>query len=199
MAVVRDGTPNLWVGTMQDMRPRGDLIQRTFEREGGSYPAWSPDSQWLAYQCTRGTDTDVCVIGADGIGRRQLTNQSGQSWVGGWAADNDRILFAARRDAVWNVATVSRSNRGRADIDAALPSRASTFAIRAGTRRGAVSSSNALKRPAASGRSICRPGIPQTDSTDLKRPANAGRCRAIPCYRQAPAVEYRARPCTSKS
>ena len=109
MAVVRDGTPNLWVGMMQDMRPQGDLIQRTFEREGGSYPAWSPDSQWLAYQCTRGTDTDVCVIGADGTGRRQLTNQPGQSWVGGWAADNDRILFAARRDAVWNVATVSRS------------------------------------------------------------------------------------------
>lgn len=110
MAVVRDGTPNLWVGTMQDMRPRGDLIQRTFEREGGSYPTWSPDGQWLAYQCTRGTDTNVCVVGADGNGRRQLTDESGQSWVGGWATDNDRILFAARRDGVWNVASVSRSN-----------------------------------------------------------------------------------------
>jgi Tol biopolymer transport system component len=109
MAVVRNGTPNLWVGSMLDMRPRGDLSQRTFERERGSYPAWSPDAQWIAYQCTRGTDTDVCVIGVDGTGRRQLTSESGQSWVGGWAADNDRILFAARRDAVWNVASVSRS------------------------------------------------------------------------------------------
>jgi Tol biopolymer transport system component/DNA-binding winged helix-turn-helix (wHTH) protein len=109
MAVVRNGTPNLWVGSMLDMRPRGDLSQRTFEREGGSYPAWSPDAQWIAYQCTRGTDTDVCVIGVDGTGRRQLTSESGQSWVGGWAADNDRILFAARRDAVWNVTSVSRS------------------------------------------------------------------------------------------
>jgi Tol biopolymer transport system component len=110
MAFITDGIPNLWVGAMQDVRPRGDLIQRTFEREGGSYPSWSPDGQWLAYQCTEGTDTHVCVTGADGSGRRQLTNQSGQSWVGGWGADNDRVLFAARRDAVWNVASVSRSS-----------------------------------------------------------------------------------------
>ena len=110
MAVVQDGIPNLWVGGLQDQRPRGDLVQRTFEREGGSYPSWSADGQWLAYQCAQGADTHVCVVSANGGERRQLTNEPGQSWVGGWAADNDQVLFAARRGAVWNVAAVSRSS-----------------------------------------------------------------------------------------
>jgi Tol biopolymer transport system component len=109
MAVVRDGAPNLWVASLRESRPDGALVQRTFESEGGTYPVWSPDGRWIAYQCASGTDTHVCVTGADDGDRIQLTNEPGQSWIGGWAPDSDRIVFAARRGAVWNVATVSRS------------------------------------------------------------------------------------------
>jgi Tol biopolymer transport system component/DNA-binding winged helix-turn-helix (wHTH) protein len=110
LAVVRDGAPNLWVTSLRNLRPHGPLVQRTFEREGGTYPAWSPDGRWIAYQCAEGTDTHVCVTGADGGAPVRLTNDPGQSWVGGWSPDGDRILFAARRDAVWNIAAVRRSS-----------------------------------------------------------------------------------------
>ena len=133
MAVVRDGVPNLWVagllqagrddrqsaapdtpassrrGGVRGAPPDGTLTQRTFERDGGSYPAWSPDGRWIAYQCAEGTDTHVCVTSAAAGGRLQLTDEPGQSWIGGWAPDNDTIVFAARRRGIWNIATVSRS------------------------------------------------------------------------------------------
>jgi Tol biopolymer transport system component len=112
MAIVQNGTPNLWVASLRGMRPDGRLVQRTFESEGGSYPAWSSDGQWISYQCNEGTDTHVCVVDAEHGERLQLTHvPNGQSWVGGWAPDNDRIVFAARRGAVWNVAAVSRTTQ----------------------------------------------------------------------------------------
>jgi Tol biopolymer transport system component/DNA-binding winged helix-turn-helix (wHTH) protein len=111
MSVVTSGVPNLWVAPMRDGRPSGPLVQRTFERDGGSYPVWSPDGRWIAYQCYSGTDTHVCVVGADSGERVQLTDEPGQSWTGGWATDNDTILFAARRAGIWNVASVSKSTK----------------------------------------------------------------------------------------
>lgn len=47
-------------------------------------------------------NTHTCVVGADGSGRRQLTHERGQSFLGGWMGD-DTILVAARRNAVWDV------------------------------------------------------------------------------------------------
>ena len=41
----------------------------------------------------------------------QLTEERGQSWPNSWAPDNDRIVFAAERDGVWNVHAVSRRTR----------------------------------------------------------------------------------------
>lgn len=108
-AFVQDGRPNLWIAGLRHQRPDGTLTQRTFEREGGSYPVWSPDGRWIAYQCNEGADTHVCVTSADDGERVQLTHEPGQSWVGGWKPDSDAVLFAAQRHAVWNVATVSRT------------------------------------------------------------------------------------------
>jgi Tol biopolymer transport system component len=109
MAIVQDGRPNIWVAGLRHERPDGTLTQVTFEKEGGSYPVWSGDGRWIAYECNVGTDTNVCVTKADGSGRAQLTHEHGQSWVGGWKPDNDTVLFAAERSGVWNIQSVSRT------------------------------------------------------------------------------------------
>jgi Tol biopolymer transport system component len=108
MSIVKDGVPNLWLAPLRDARPAGPLVQRTAEREAATYPQWSPDGRWIAYQCAGGTDTHVCIIGADAGGRVQLTDAPGQSWIGGWSPDSSEVIFAARRAGIWNVATVSR-------------------------------------------------------------------------------------------
>jgi Tol biopolymer transport system component len=109
ISFVRGGTPNVWVASLGRDGPTGALVQRTFEKEAGTFPSWSPDGRWLAYQCNAGSDTHLCVTGAESGDRQQLTNEPGQSWTGEWSPDGGQILIAARRGAVWNVAAVSRA------------------------------------------------------------------------------------------
>ena len=100
IAYVRDGVPNLWTGTLGPHGPNGPLVQRTFETISGAFGAWSPDGSWLAYQCGRGGDTQLCVVDAEGRApARQLTTAPGTNFIGEWT-DDDAILFAARERAV---------------------------------------------------------------------------------------------------
>jgi Tol biopolymer transport system component/DNA-binding winged helix-turn-helix (wHTH) protein len=108
IAYVRDGVPNLWTGTLGPHGPNGPLVQRTFETISGAFGAWSPDGSWLAYQCGRDGDTQLCVVDAEGRApARQLTTAPGTNFIGEWT-DDDAILFAARERAVWNIRRVAR-------------------------------------------------------------------------------------------
>jgi Tol biopolymer transport system component len=111
MSVVRGGVADVWIASLDRGRPSGPLVQRTFERSGGTYPVWSADGRWIAYQCGERTDTHVCAIDSVDGQRVQLTSEPGQSWIGGWAPDNDTIVYASRRSGIWNVASVSKSTR----------------------------------------------------------------------------------------
>ena len=103
----RDGKLNIWTMPLSGGEPK----QLTFDPEFAGFPAWSPDSRWIAVQIKRGDNTHVGVIQANGGEIVPLTNEKGQSWVNGWAGDNDRIVFAGQRNGVWNVYSVSRSTR----------------------------------------------------------------------------------------
>jgi Tol biopolymer transport system component len=108
VAYVRNGVPNLWTTTLADRRPVNPLVQRTFEPIGGAFGSWSHDAAWLAYQCGRGGDTQICVVGAEGTAAaRQLTQDPGTNFIGEWI--DDAILFAGKQRAVWNVRSVARS------------------------------------------------------------------------------------------
>jgi Tol biopolymer transport system component len=111
MSVVREGVPNIWTVPLRDLRPAGRAVQVSFERDGGTHPSWSPDGRSVLYQCGDGSTTQACVVGADGTGRAQVTDDRGQSWSGSWGPDPDTILLAARRNGLWNVTEISRTTR----------------------------------------------------------------------------------------
>jgi Tol biopolymer transport system component len=109
VAYIRDGVPNLWTTQLGERGPTGPFVQRTFESVSGAFGLWSDDGRWLAYQCERGGDTQICMIDGDGTQpARQLTHDSGTNFNGDWIGD-DAVLFAAKHQAVWNVRTVARA------------------------------------------------------------------------------------------
>jgi Tol biopolymer transport system component len=107
--LVGKGIPNIWIVDAAAGGARGHVEQITFEREAGTYPVWSPDAQWIAYQCAEQSVTHVCVVPSRGGPSARLTQEPGQSWVNGWSPDGDRIVFAERRSGIWNLASVSRT------------------------------------------------------------------------------------------
>lgn len=118
VAYLQQNVPNIWTIAVSKHGPVGAFVQRTFETVGGSFAVWSPDGRWFAYECEDKTSTHTCIVGADGSGRRQLTNSPGHNFIGGWLPDNDQILVAARRNAVWNIVSVSRTSASEHAITA---------------------------------------------------------------------------------
>jgi Tol biopolymer transport system component/DNA-binding winged helix-turn-helix (wHTH) protein len=111
MAFIRDGVPNLWTADLGPRGPTGPFVQRTFETENGAFASWSPDGRWLAYQCTRGGSIQLCLIDATApppAPVRQLTDDPGANFNGEWI-DDDAMLVAGKRAAVWNVLRISRT------------------------------------------------------------------------------------------
>jgi Tol biopolymer transport system component/DNA-binding winged helix-turn-helix (wHTH) protein len=101
------GSLNVWTQPL-DGGPRRRV---TDDREAASYPSWSPDGQWLAVEVQRGERTQIGVVAAGGGAVDLLTDTAGQSWPHSWSPDGEHIVYAAERDAVWNVWEVSRRTR----------------------------------------------------------------------------------------
>jgi Tol biopolymer transport system component/DNA-binding winged helix-turn-helix (wHTH) protein len=103
----QSGTINIWRIPIEG----GEATQLTFDEEMAGFAAMSRDGKWIGFQLKRGGDTHVVYIPAEGGEMIQLTNEAGQSWLGDWAPDNDRLIFAGRRNAIWNIYSVSRTTR----------------------------------------------------------------------------------------
>jgi Tol biopolymer transport system component/DNA-binding winged helix-turn-helix (wHTH) protein len=100
------GIMNVWLSPFDGGPPR----QMTFDREGASYGAFSPDGRWIGMQLTRGADTWLAVMPAQpGAAVVPLVRERGQSWLYTWSADSSRMAFAGERDAVWNIYDVERA------------------------------------------------------------------------------------------
>lgn len=109
--IEKDGSMSVSTSTLDGHRT---LVAT--DAEAVSYPAWSPDGEWLALEVKRGDSTQIAVVSSRGGPVTVLTDARGQSWPQSWAPDNDRIAFAGQRAGVWNVYTVSRTTRAVTQI-----------------------------------------------------------------------------------
>jgi Tol biopolymer transport system component/DNA-binding winged helix-turn-helix (wHTH) protein len=106
-ALEANGAMNVWTQLL-DGSPRRRV---TNDGEAVSYPAWSHDGRWLAVEVKRGERTQIGVVASEGGAVELLTDDRGQNWPHSWSPDGTRIVYAAERDAVWNLREVSRLTR----------------------------------------------------------------------------------------
>jgi Tol biopolymer transport system component len=88
----REGSLDLWV-----TKPDGsDPLQLTSSPGEDGEPAWAPDGSRVAFACKPAEDEpgDVCVVRADGTGRRKLTDTADlDEGAVSWSPDGTRLLF----------------------------------------------------------------------------------------------------------
>jgi Tol biopolymer transport system component len=101
------GVMNVWLSPFDGSPAR----QMTFDPEGASYGAYSPDGKWIGVQLTRGADTWLGVMPAQaGAPIVPLVKERGQSWLHTWSPGGDHMAFAGQRDGVWNIFEVERAS-----------------------------------------------------------------------------------------
>src|SRR5438093_335013 len=88
----RDGNAGVYV-----MQADGSGQRRlTRSTANDTAPVWSPDGRKIAFMCTVATPrlvTEICVVGADGRGRRELTTPAqGDNLYPQWSHDSQVIL-----------------------------------------------------------------------------------------------------------
>jgi len=90
----RGGFPHVW------MMSANGTAQRKLLKSTGWSPAWSPDGQTIAYvNDTGGSDDDIYIVGVNGNGATQLTDNVGiDDDSPTWSPDSSMIAFSSGRD-----------------------------------------------------------------------------------------------------
>lgn len=88
-----------------------ELVNMTNDDAADTYPAWSPDGEWLAFLSERTGKAEVFVVHVAGSRLTQLTNDPGVQWQGplSWSRDGAWIALTgtpvnddgARNDDAW--------------------------------------------------------------------------------------------------
>lgn len=78
------------------VRADGSELRR-LTRQGGSYPAWSPDGSRIVYVAAVDGDRELWLVSADGGSATRLTRAPGDDQDPSWSPDGTAILFSSRR------------------------------------------------------------------------------------------------------
>ena len=76
-------------------------------RRSGLFPAWSPDGQQLAFTAIVNGNPDLYLVGVDGRGLRQLTDDAAVDVSPAWSPTGRDIAFVSDRGGTPNVYIVS--------------------------------------------------------------------------------------------
>ncbi|MDE2743227.1 MAG: DPP IV N-terminal domain-containing protein [Gemmatimonadota bacterium] len=90
--------------TLYAQRSSGDndiATNLTQNADSDYNPAWSPDGQRIVFTSTRGRNSGIYVMSADGSNPTRLTQNAGEDWSDwspAWSPDGQRIAFVSTRD-----------------------------------------------------------------------------------------------------
>jgi Tol biopolymer transport system component len=66
-------------------------------------PAWSRDGRWIAFSSTRGGQSDLWIVPAQGGEPRQITNDAAVDLNPSWSPDGELIAFASDRSGNYDL------------------------------------------------------------------------------------------------
>ena len=99
------GAPQLWIAN----RDSTGLRQLTdLDSPEVRHPAWSPDSQRIAFEATIAGNTDIYLISPEGGKPRRLTSEEAIDKFPAWSRDGRWIYFSSDRsgrDQIWKLPT----------------------------------------------------------------------------------------------
>jgi TolB protein len=97
------------------MDPDGsNLVNLTNHEAWDSDPAWSPDSNEIAFLSSRAGRLRLCVMNSDGSDVREVLNRDQSGWTfPAWSPDGKQLLFTDRHDdGSWHVFVVNTDGKG---------------------------------------------------------------------------------------
>ena len=75
------------------------------------YPSWSPDGGTIAFLSSRDGGNELYVIGADGQGRKRVTQDLADKWNPSFSPDGRRIAYAAMHEGFYHIYVVGADGR----------------------------------------------------------------------------------------
>ena len=63
----------------------------------------SPDGSRIVYAARENGNWDIYVVGADGSGDQQLTDDDAADWLPTWSPDGSYVAFVSNRDGGWAI------------------------------------------------------------------------------------------------
>ena len=104
-----DGSLIAFVGTRISHPPDGTYVPGP--GVSGSTPDWSPDGTRLVYSRHDGSDNEIYVVGRDGTGNMQLTNNSVSDQRPAWSPDGSKIAFESDQGD-WEILVMKSNGTG---------------------------------------------------------------------------------------
>jgi dipeptidyl aminopeptidase/acylaminoacyl peptidase len=109
-------TTDLWICSIDGTNVR----QLTNDPKHDRNPAWSPDGQWIAFESTRGGDSQIWLISPEGGEPRQLTKISTEADTVVWAPDSKSLGFISTVNPAYSSKPFSESDAlNKKDLDQA--------------------------------------------------------------------------------